>query len=70
VRRHAGESYLRWKIADLAGNVATVLLFSDACKTHWKVQEGDIVVLNRPNLLRSNEVRGLRIGHHSLLSSD
>jgi len=66
VRRHAGESYLRWKIADLAGNVATVLLFSDACKTHWKVQEGDIVVLNRPNLLRSNEVRGLRIGQHSL----
>ena len=56
--RSANEPYVRWKLADLAGTVATALVFGDAYKAHFKVQEGDVVLLHKPAILHAQEVRG------------
>ena len=56
--RSANEPYVRWKLADLAGTVATALVFGDAYKAHFKVQEGDVVLLHKPTILHAQEVRG------------
>ena len=55
-RSKKGDTFLRWKVADLQGNAVTALLFDDAVKVHWKRQEGDVIVFHKPAVQRT-EVR-------------